>query len=97
MIIEIHVAPNPPGTDDSIYVHVDAAIAEAQQCGLNYEVGALGTTVEGTSDELWALLRRMPEATLKSGARSVITNVRIAECAEDDGPRMYALVDKFRN
>ena len=55
---------------------------------LNYEVGALGTTVEGPDDELWALLRRMHEATLKSGASSVITNVRIAQQAEDDGPQI---------
>ena len=54
MIIEVHCAPNPPGTDASQYEHIDAAIAEAQSSGLNYEVGALGTTIEGTSDELWS-------------------------------------------
>jgi uncharacterized protein YqgV (UPF0045/DUF77 family) len=96
MIIEIHVAPNPPGTDESRYEHIEAAIAEAQDCCLNYEVGALGTTVEGPDDELWALLRRMHEATLKSGASSVITNVRIAQQAEDDGPQMKKLVAPFR-
>jgi uncharacterized protein YqgV (UPF0045/DUF77 family) len=96
MIIEVHCAPNPPGTDASQYEHIDAAIAEAQSSGLNYEVGALGTTIEGTSDELWSLLRRMHEATLKSGATSVITSVRIAE-AQDDSFRMESLVSSFRS
>lgn len=97
MIVEIHCSPNPAGTDEAQYAHIDAAIAEAQSSGLKYEVGALGTTVEGAPDQLWSLLRRMHEATLKSGAESTITNVRIAEHASNDGPHMDSLVAKFRD
>jgi uncharacterized protein YqgV (UPF0045/DUF77 family) len=96
MIAEIHCSPNPPGTDDNQHEHVEAAIALAQTSGLKYEVGALGTTVEGSPDAVWALLRSMHEATLESGARSIITNIRLASRAGDDSPRMDALVAKFR-
>lgn len=96
MIAEIHCSPNPPGNESSQYEHVEAAIAHAQKSGLKYEVGALGTTIEGSPDEVWPLLRRMHEATLESGATSIITNIRFGQRAGDDEPRMDALVAKFR-
>ncbi len=62
MIAEIQVAPSPPGTADDPHAHVEAAIAVIQASGLRYEVGALGTTVEGEADEVWATLRAAHEA-----------------------------------
>jgi uncharacterized protein YqgV (UPF0045/DUF77 family) len=96
VIVEIHCSPNPPGTESNQHEHVEAAIALAQKSGLKYEVGALGTTIEGSPDELWPLLRAMHEATLESGAKSIISNVRLASRAGEDGPRMDSLVAKFR-
>lgn len=96
MIVEIHVSPTPSGTNDNRYAHVEAAIALAQQAGLTYEVGALGTTIEGSPDDLWPLIRSMHEATLQSGANSVMTNMRLAQHGAEDGPRMKNLVAKFR-
>jgi uncharacterized protein YqgV (UPF0045/DUF77 family) len=96
VIAEIHCAPNPPGNDESQYAHIKAAIALAQESGLKYEVGALGTTIEGAPDDVWTLLRRMHESTLESGAQSIITNIRFAQRAGDDEPRMDALVAPYR-
>lgn len=95
MIIEFHVSPNPPG-EASQYEHVEAAIGEVQKSGLQHEVGALGTTFEGTPDEVWALLRKAHEATLVSGANSCITEVRIFQRNGDDAPLMSKLVAPFR-
>lgn len=79
MILEIQVLPSPAGTDTNHYAHVDAAIAVIADSGLSYEVGAMGTVVEGSSDELWALARQVHDATLTSGAERVMTMLKIAE------------------
>ncbi|HWL45724.1 MAG TPA: thiamine-binding protein [Ilumatobacter sp.] len=102
MLAEIHVSPNPPGTGDVAYAHVEAAIAVVEASGLHYEVGALGTTFEGGADQVWATLRAAHEAVLASGATSVITSVRLGERTpeSDDTPagewRMERLTAKFR-
>ena len=38
MLAEIQVLPNPPGTTDDYYRHVEAAIAVIQSSGVTYEV-----------------------------------------------------------
>ena len=72
MLAQIQVSPRPSGTDDDRYAYVDAAIAVIQRSGLTYEVGAMGTTIEGTPDQLWPLLRAVHEATTAAarGART---------------------------
>jgi uncharacterized protein YqgV (UPF0045/DUF77 family) len=99
MIAEIQVLPRPAGTDASRYAHVDAAIAVLRASGLAMEVGALGTTVEGPADEVWAVLRRAHDATLASGAEGVITVIKLAEGAADgpdSGPSIDELVGPHR-
>ena len=55
MIAEIQCLPQPLGTSDDRYAHVDAAIAVIEASGVAYEVGALGTTLEGPPDQVWPL------------------------------------------
>jgi len=82
MIAEIQVLPTPSGTPEQAYAHVDAAIAVIQAAGLAYEVGPLGTWVEGPPDALWPLMRAVHDAALHAGARSVVTILKLAEGAE---------------
>ena len=96
MIAEIQVLPRPLGTDEDRYAHVDAAIAVIQASGLEYEVGGLGTVVEGSPDQIWPLLRAVHEATLASGAGSCISVIKVSGAADDNGPRVADLVGKFR-
>jgi uncharacterized protein YqgV (UPF0045/DUF77 family) len=84
MLVEIQVLPNPTGTADAPYRHVEAAIARIAGSGTRYEVGALGTTIEGTPDELWPLLRAAHEASLASGAGQIVTVIKLAASAHDD-------------
>ena len=84
MISEIQVLPSPAGTADDRYAHVHAAIEVIQASGLHHEVGPLGTTVEGSPDEVWALLRRVHEACLAAGAASAVTVIKVAERAGAD-------------
>jgi uncharacterized protein YqgV (UPF0045/DUF77 family) len=92
MIAEIQVAPSPPGTDDDPHAHVEAAIAVLQASGLRYEVGALGTTVEGDEDLVWAALRAAHEAMLAAGATAGISHIKVASVNRS----MDSLTHKFR-
>ena len=97
MIVEIQCIPTPSGTDARRYAHVEAAIARIQGAGVRYEVGALGTTVEGEPDVIWPLLREVHAACLDSGAETVMTIVKIAEARRTDvGLGMDALVADYR-
>lgn len=92
LIAEIQVAPSPPGTAEEPYAHVKAAIAVIQASGLSYEVGALGTTLEGEADQVWATLRGVHEAMLAAGATAGISHIKVAEVDRT----MDSLTDGFR-
>lgn len=97
MIAEIQVLPNPPGTPDNYYHHVEAAIAVIESCGLKYEVDALGTTLEGDPDAVWAALREAHEAVLAAGADSLVTVLKLAQSgAARPDSTIDSLTGKFR-
>jgi uncharacterized protein YqgV (UPF0045/DUF77 family) len=97
MIAELQVLPRPSGTADDPHAHVEAAIAVLAATGLHHEVSALGTTLEGPPDAVWAALRAAHEATLEAGAEFTISVVKLAEGAGDQGPTMDRLTAKFRD
>jgi uncharacterized protein YqgV (UPF0045/DUF77 family) len=92
VIAEIQVAPSPAGTADNPHAHVEAAIAVIKASGLHYEVGALGTTLEGDDDAVWATIRAAHDAMLAAGASSGISHVKIASVART----IDSLTRKFR-
>ena len=97
MIAEIQCLPNPTGNADNKYAHIEPAIEVIEGCGLKYEVDALGTTVEGTPDEIWALLRAVHEAAANAGAESVVSVIKLAEAAPGREPStIESLTGKFR-
>jgi uncharacterized protein YqgV (UPF0045/DUF77 family) len=92
VIAEIQVAPSPPGTDEDPHAHVEAAIAVIARSGLRYEVGALGTTLEGDADVVWDTLRAAHEAMMLAGANGGLSHVKIASVQRT----MDSLTTKFR-
>ncbi|WP_062521967.1 thiamine-binding protein [Demequina silvatica] len=96
MIAEIQVLPNPIGTDDERYAYVDAAIEVIASSGMTFEVGAMGTTIEGAPDAVWALLRRVHEATMAAGAARCLSIIKVSESVNDSGPSIEELVRKHR-
>ena len=92
VIAEIQVAPSPPGTPEDPHAHVEAAIAVIKASGLRHEVGALGTTLEGEADEVWAILRAAHEAMIAAGATSGLSHVKVASVDRT----MDSLTRKFR-
>lgn len=98
MIVEIQVLPFPPGVPGDTYRHVDAAIAVIQASGLKYEVGALGTTIEGEADAVWSVARRAHEACLAAGAGGLVTVLKVEQSASiDAAPTIDSLTAKFRS
>jgi uncharacterized protein YqgV (UPF0045/DUF77 family) len=90
-------ALSPLGVPGDYYQHIEAAIAVIEQSGLTYEVGALGTTVEGEPDEIWALSRAVHEATLLSGADSCVSIIKVAQSRlVEDAATIDSLTSKFR-
>jgi uncharacterized protein YqgV (UPF0045/DUF77 family) len=96
MIIEIQVLPRPTGTESEPYAVVEAAIAVIQGSGLPYEVGALGTTIEGEPDDLWPLLRQIHEACFPAGAENVGSIIKVFESRGERRPTVDSLTGKFR-
>lgn len=96
MIVEIQVLPRPAGSGDDSYRHVEAAIAVVSGAGVNYEVGALGTTFETTPERAWELSQAAHNACLEAGADSVITVLKLAQAAGDRGSTIAGLTGKFR-
>ena len=96
MIAEIQTSPRPSGTAENQYAYVDAAIAVIQASGLVHEVGAMGTTVEGTPEQIWRLLRAVHEAAIEAGADGASSVIKVSNAAGDTGPRILDLVGKFR-
>ena len=97
MIAEIQVLPRPSGTPTDPHAHVESAIAVIAASALHHEVSALGTTLEGTPDAVWATIRAAHEATLAAGADFTITFIKLAEGTDDGGPTMDRLTAKFRD
>jgi uncharacterized protein YqgV (UPF0045/DUF77 family) len=92
VIAEIQVAPSPAGTPDDPHAFVEAAVRVVQASGLRSEVGALGTTLEGEADAVWATLRAAHEAMLAAGATSGLSHVKVASVDRT----MDSLTHKFR-
>jgi len=98
VIIDIECLANPLGTEANPYEHVEAAIKVIQDSGLKYEVNALGTTVEGDPEDLWPLIRKVHEACLESGAKSLVTVVKIEQArADQPQPTIDSPTGKFRS
>ncbi len=78
MIAEIEITP----MGDSVHIaepvaHIVRLVADS---GLDYQVTAMGTLVEGEPDEVWELIRSCHEQG-KRDAKRVMTRIRI-----DDDP-----------
>merc|ERR1711939_771884 len=99
MIVEIETLPFPEGNARNRYHNVEEAISIVEKSGLKYEVSPLCTTLEGSPDEVWGVLRRMHEATLQAGAEKVHTNIKLCQAAQDskyNEDNIESLTRKYR-
>ena len=74
LVAEITITPV---VGDELRPYIDAAIDEVRKSGLNYEVEAMGTTVEGELEQVLDVVKKAHEAVRRKGANRILTEVRI--------------------
>ncbi|MEK7817450.1 MAG: MTH1187 family thiamine-binding protein [Actinomycetota bacterium] len=84
-----------PAVGDSLRPYVRAAVSEIEKSGLNYEVGAMGTTLEGELDEVLEAIKKAHRAVLAKGAGRLVTSIKIDE--RKDGLSMQGKLAGFRD
>ena len=76
VVAEFSVTPMVEGP---VTPFIGTALEEIENSGLNYEVGAMGTTVEGQLDQVLDAIKRAHEAVFNQGVDRVVTEIRIDE------------------
>lgn len=75
MLAELSVAPMDKGAE-GLSAYVAQAIRIIQESGLDYELHAMGTLIEGPSDKVFEVIRRCHEAVAEHSER-VVTWIKI--------------------
>lgn len=93
MLAELEVIPIGTGSPSlsSILAQVAKLI---DQSGLDYQVGPMGTTVEGEWDRIMTLARQCHQAVLQSSSR-VMTTIRIDD--RKDKPAAGRITQKVQS
>ena len=93
--LDIQILPSlEGGTEKDKYRVIDAVIGYIQKTGLKYEVGALGTVVEGEFEELLEILKKSQEICFTEGADRVCTMAKFDH--KKEGITIDEKVAKFR-
>ncbi|WP_321330043.1 thiamine-binding protein [uncultured Ilyobacter sp.] len=93
--LDIQILPSlEGGTEKDKYRVIDAVIEYIQKTGLKYEVGALGTVVEGEFEELLEILKKSQEICFTEGADRVCTMAKFDH--KKEGITIDEKVAKFR-
>ncbi|WP_125587919.1 thiamine-binding protein [Companilactobacillus jidongensis] len=74
--VAIQVLPNAKDEDNLIGI-VDKVIAYIASTGLNYQVGAFETSIEGEYDELMEIVKKCQLVAIEAGAPSVSAYIKI--------------------
>ncbi len=83
-----------PVVGDNLRPYVDAAIEVVKKSGLNYEVDAMSTTIEGELDQVMDVVKRAHRAVMGMGAGRVLTELRIDE--RDTGVSIEEELEGYR-
>lgn len=79
-----------PIMEGSLRRYVKLAVDEVKQSGLDYQVGAMGTTVEGEIEDIVAVVTRAHRRVREAGAERVVTTIKI-----DDRDRELTISGKL--
>ncbi len=85
-VVEISVVPLGTG-NTSISSYVAACERELQEHGkgLQYELTAMGTIIEGNLDLIFKIIQRLHEVPFSEGAQRVSTSIRIDDRRDKPG------------
>ncbi|MEL7586073.1 MAG: thiamine-binding protein [Prolixibacteraceae bacterium] len=80
--VALQVLPQAEGKNS--YDLVDLAIAEISASGLKYKVCPFETVIEGTFDEIIALIKRIHQVLEKNGTEKMMTYIKIQTVFQED-------------
>lgn len=82
-LMSIQVLPYNPG-DAKLYSHTTGAIELIENSGLTHFVGPQETTVEGSLDELFNLVKKINAYLSNEGCEHVTTNIKLVQSKEEN-------------
>jgi uncharacterized protein YqgV (UPF0045/DUF77 family) len=82
-IINAAIQLLPIGDTTNKIAIIDKAIALIAESGLNYKVCPFETVVEGPSEKVYKLIRRIQESTLTNGCPELLINIKIHAATRD--------------
>jgi len=97
MMKQVHVALQiVPITNQPVYPIIDKAIEVIQQSGVDFEVGAMETVMQGDYDELMAVAKRAQQACLDAGADELVVTMKV-HCKRDAAVTWQEKLGKYRD
>jgi uncharacterized protein (TIGR00106 family) len=91
-IAEVSVVPLGTGSV-SVSDYVASAIAELQKSGLSFQLTPMGTIIEGSLEDVLAIIRKMHETPFNQGAQRVYTTIKL----DDRRDRKVQMGDKVQS
>lgn len=89
MLAEISVVPSDHW--DHLSPDVAEAVRLIKSSGLDYQVGAMGTTVEGEPDEVFELIKRL-HMTMRQHSQRIATSINIDDDTRRPNGRLQGKV-----
>ena len=83
-----------PGGVDQVYPVVDQVISLIKKSGVRYEVGPMGTTMEGDLKTLLGIVEQAQQVCVDHGASRVLSVVKIDY--KPEGVTMDEKIGKYR-
>lgn len=93
-IVNVELQVLPRVEDERLYDVVDEVIKYIDNSGVKYEVGPMGTTMEGEFDDLMDIVKEAQNICVREGSSRVLSVVKIDYKAE--GVTMNEKVGKYR-
>lgn len=81
-LMSIQILPTHPQSRDG-YKYISEAIEIIEESGLTHFVGPMETTVEGTMDQLFNLVKKMNNYLADEGCDRVISNIKLVQSQEE--------------
>ena len=91
-IAEVSIVPLGTGSV-SVSEYVAGAIEELQKSKLSYQLTPMGTIIEGSLEDVLAVIHKMHETPFRRGARRVYTTIKL----DDRRDRPVQMNDKVQS
>ena len=93
--IAVQVLPMTTDTEEVIHI-VDHVIAYIDKSGVNYQVGAFESTLEGDYDQLMDILKNLPKVAAQISDIPVMVYSKINMATDSDVLTIAKKTDKYK-